>query len=217
MPTRMSAVDAAARRAQLQLDNVIGDLVNARHKAGLPQRRVARALGVSRSLVAAWEVRRVVPTHTQLSQWGAAVGLDVSLRTFLGGPPLRDAGQLRILSRLHVALGATWTWRTEVPISRNPADRRAMDAVLSRDDRRVGVEAVSRLTDAEGQIRPILLKQQAAGIECVVLVLADSRHNRQALAASGPTVQAAFPCPPRVALAALRRGELPPANAAILI
>ena len=162
MPTRMSAVDAAARRAQLQLDNVIGDLVNARHKAGLPQRRVARALGVSRSLVAAWEVRRVVPTHTQLSQWGAAVGLDVSLRTFLGGPPLRDAGQLRILSRLHVALGATWTWRTEVPISRNPADRRAMDAVLSRDDRRVGVEAVSRLTDAEGQIRPILLKQHAA-------------------------------------------------------
>lgn len=174
MPIRRDAVSEAARRAERQLADVIRTLVDARRAAGLSQAFVAGALGVSRPTVAAWEAARVTPSSVQLGRWGAVVGLDVGLRAFPGGSPLRDAAQLRLLDRFHRLVGNRWAWRTEVPVSRDPRDRRAIDATLVRDGRRVGVEAVTRLVDIQGQTRPILLKQEASGIGIFVLVLSDS-------------------------------------------
>ena len=217
MSTRLALVHQATRRAKYQLDTLTRELIHARHKCGLSQAHVARALGVSRPLVAAWESGRRVPTPVQLYQWGAVLGLDVSIRAYPGGAPLRDSGQLRILARFKATVGDLRTWQTEVPVSLDPSDRRAFDAVLSRDLRRAAVEAVSRLGDAEGQVRPITLKQQASEIPCVLLALADTRHNRLALIAGLSTIQPAFPCPARSALAALRRGDLPSGNAVLLV
>jgi hypothetical protein len=86
---------------------------------------------------------------------------------------------------------------------------------MSRAKRRVGIEAVTRLVDAQAQSRVILLKQEAAGLECLILVLADTRHNRAAFVAAQPTLGPAFPVPSRAALAALRTGHVPPGNAVI--
>lgn len=215
MPIRRDAVSEAARRAERQLADVIRALIEARRAAGLSQAFVAGALGVSRPAVAAWEARRVTPSPVQLGRWGGVLGLDVGLRAFPAGSPLRDAGQLRLLHRFHQLVGDRWTWRTEVPVSRDLRDRRAIDAALIRDERRVGVEAVTRLVDIQGQTRPILLKQAASGIGIFVLVLSDSRLNRAALSDGAPTLLPAFPCPARSALAALRSGEAPAANAII--
>ena len=194
---------------------VVRDIVDARRRAGLSQSAVATAIGTSRSLVAAWEARRIVPNAVQLARWGSAVGLDVSLRAFPGGPPLRDVGQLRLLTRLRDLIGDSWAWRAEVPVGADPSDRRAIDAVIVRAERRVGVEAITRLVDAQGQVRPILLKQEASGIDVFVLALSDSRLNRDAVVVGAPTLRPAFPCSSRTALAALRRGVPPPANAIV--
>lgn len=199
------------------MNEVIGDLVAARHNAGLSQASVARALGVSRPLIASWERRVITPTLVQLARWGASVGLDVSLRAFPGGAPLRDAGQLRLLTRLRERIGDPWRWLTEVPVTSEATERRAFDAVLTIGDRRVGVEGIVRLRDAQAQVRPILLKQAAAQLSVVVIVLADSRQNRTALAAGAATLRPAFPCSSRSAFAALRRGEVPAANAILLV
>jgi hypothetical protein len=51
----------------------------------------------------------------------------------------------------------------------------------------------------------------------MVLVLADTRHNRSALVAAAPTVLPAFPLRTRGVLAALRAGRLPQANGVMLI
>jgi hypothetical protein len=67
------------------------------------------------------------------------------------------------------------------------------------------------------QIRPVELKAQAAGVDRVVLVLIDSKRSRAAAEAGRPTIEPAFPCPARVALAALRAGELPPSNAIVYV
>lgn len=199
------------------MSELIDDLVLARRMAGLSQRSVAGAIGMSRGLVAQWEQRRVVPGVAQLSRWGAVVGLQVSLRAFPGDDPLRDAGQLRVLARFRAAVGGGWSWRTEVSVTSDPRDRRAFDAVLEADGHRVAVEATTRLVDAQAQVRPIMAKLAASGIERVVLVVPDTRQNRAALAAGAATIGPAFPRDGRQALAAMRAGHPPPENAIVVL
>lgn len=217
MPSRTNAIDDAGRRARRQLDEAIRDLRAARLAAGLSQAAVSRALGCSRQLVTLLEVGRVDPSPIQMARWGAAVGLDIPIRTFAGGAPLRDAGQLRLLRRLHEAVGDTWTWRAEVPVTADPRDRRAIDAVLSRGRVRVAIEAIVRLSDAQAQVRAAMLKQNALGVDRMVIALAKTRHNRAALEMAAPTMRASFPCGPRETLVALREGRLPAGNGLVVV
>lgn len=215
MPIRHSPLDEAAARSRRQLDEIVRDLVLGRRIANLAQGSVADALGVSRSTVAAWEQRRVEPTYSALSRWAALLGLDASLRTFAAGDPLRDAGQLRLLERFAALIGPGWAWQTEVPVDADPRDRRAFDAVIRSEKGRAAVEAIVRMVDAQGQVRPILAKQAAAGIDIVILVLADTHHNRRSIAAGAPTLVPAFPTGPRTALDMLRSGFVPERNAIV--
>lgn len=216
MPSRANAIEDAARRAGRQLDDAVNELRDARRAAGLSQSTVARALGCSPQLISLLEGRVVDPGSIQLARWGAAVGLDLPIRTFPGGSPLRDAGQLRLLRRFRASLGELWTWHTEVAVSADPRDRRAIDAVLSRPPHRIGVEAVGRLTDAQAQVRALLLKQAASGVDRFVVVLADSRHNRLALAEAAPTLEPAFPLSSRETMRVLRAGSVPRANGIVM-
>lgn len=218
MATRRDPIGEAARRAQHQLREALSDGRDARVAHGLPQAAVAGAMRCSRQAIGALERGRLDDVGViQLARYCAAVGLDLSLRTFANGSPLRDAGQLRLIERLRRTVGDAWTWRTEVPVTADPRDLRAIDALLANGPRRVGVEAVSRLTDTQGQVRPIVLKQEAAGLACMVLVLADTRTHRRAVEVGAPTLQPAFPMDPRGLLAELRAGRQPPANGLILI
>jgi hypothetical protein len=75
----------------------------------------------------------------------------------------------------------------------------------------------ARLTDAQAQVRSAILKQEVARIERIVLVLAETRHNRAALEDAAATVLGAFPTSPREVLGALRTGWLPRANGIFLV
>ncbi len=217
MSVRRDPMSEARRRGQWQLGELVRDLRAARLATGLSQRRVARALAVSHQLVSQWERGVGMPDPVRAVMWGSAVGLDVTFRSFLGGSPLRDAGQLRVLARARVRIGERWSWRTEAPVSRDPRDRRAVDAVIRRAGRSVGLEIITRLTDAQAQVRAALLKQQAAGLDRMVLILADSRHNRAAVAAATPTLTPAFPLRPRLVLRALQQGHVPASNGLVFV
>jgi transcriptional regulator with XRE-family HTH domain len=218
MPIRRDPIDDAARRARTQMSEVISDACNRRRAAGLAQRNIASALGCSRQLISLLEsggLQSIDPVL--LARYCAAVGLDLSVRAFPGGEPLCDAGQLRLIARFSAAIGEGWRRRTEVPVGGDGRDRRAIDLVLERPAHRVGVEAYTRLMDAQEQVRSVILKQQAAGLACMVLVLADTRHNRTALVRAAPTLDPAFPLRARPILTALRSGRPPAANGVILI
>lgn len=217
MAIRTNLVEEAARRARQQLTTVISELCAARRTAGLSQAVVGAACGWSRQLVGAMESGRIEPTPTQLARWGAVVGLDIPIRTYPGGSPLRDAGQLRLLARFQQAVGSAWTWRTEVPVSSDRLDRRAIDCVAVRRPYRVGIEAIARLADSQAQVRSATLKQQAADLDLMLLVLADTRHNRRAIEIAAPSLTPAFPLTGREVLAPLRAGRLPAANGVVLI
>jgi DNA-binding XRE family transcriptional regulator len=217
-PVRRNPVDDATRRARHQVHEMVAELRTARLSAGLSQGSVAAAVGCSRQLIGAIEAGKLVDVGCiQLARIGAVVGMDVSTRAFAAGSPLRDAGLLRLLQRFRSIPGAAWSWRTEVPVSDEPLDRRAFDAVLSDGSHRVGVECITRLTDAQGQDRSILLKQAAARLGRVELVLSDTRYNRSAVRSAAPTLDPAFPLPQRSLIRDLRAGRVPTANEIVLL
>jgi transcriptional regulator with XRE-family HTH domain len=200
-----------------QLTEAITLCRSRRRMAGLSQADVARALGHSRALIGKWESQELVPGPLELAAWAAVLGLDAPIRVFDGGSGLRDAGQLRLLARFRRVVADRWRWRTEVPASHDPSERRAIDVVLGADAGTVGVEAISRLLDAQEQARRAQLKQQSAGLDRMILLVADTRHNRQAVLAAAPTLDGSFPLAGRAILAALRAGTLPARNGVVVL
>ncbi len=85
---------------------------------------------MSRSTVARIELGGQAATLREYAAFGGAVGLDVRLRAYPAGDPIRDAGQQRLLERLRARIAVELRWRTEVPLPAD-GDRRAWDAVIA--------------------------------------------------------------------------------------
>ena len=144
---------------------------------------------------------------------GSVVGLDVRLKAYPGGDPIRDAGQARLLERLRRELHPSLRWRTEVPLP-IPGDLRAWDAVIQGAGWRLAVEAETVLADIQALERKLTLKQRDGGVDHVLLLVADTPRNRRARA-SAPASLAALTGNPRDVLAALRAGRDPGTSALI--
>ncbi len=218
MSGRNRHIVSAQLRASAQITAIVGDCVARRHAAGLSQSAVASVIGRSRQLVGLVEGGDVQVGIGLLAAYGAAVGLDVSIKAFDGGSPLRDAGQLPLLGRFQISIRqGDWRIESEVPVLQDARDRRAFDLVLRRRSVVVAIEGISHLSDGQDQVRRIVLKQQAAGIPIAVIVLADTRHNRMAARMAAPTLEPAFPMAPRAVMQALRAGKPPAENGIVFI
>ena len=181
---------------------------------------VAASSGMSASQVGRIE-RAALPNVSldQLARVGAAVGLDVRVRTYPGADPVLDAGQIALLGRLQSRLHRGLTFRTEVPLP-IMGDQRAWDAVIDRlrgPEPRLPVEAETRFVDGQSQVRRVKLKLRDSGLEYVLLVLSDTKRNRDAVAAARSILIPEFPISARRALAALASGEHPGGSALILL
>ena len=88
------------------------------------------------------------PDPVVLAQMAAAVGLELRLRTFPSGEPIRDAPQQRLLQRLRVQLPPVVRWRTEVPLPQD-GEGRAWDAVGAGNGWVVAIEAETVLDDIQ--------------------------------------------------------------------
>jgi transcriptional regulator with XRE-family HTH domain len=211
----MARGDRRTRRLLLRLGD---ELRTARNSAGLTLARVADAAGISVSELSRIE-RGLAPwvDLTTLQRIGAVVGLDVWMRTYPGGEPLRDIAHLRLTDALRELLGPGLVLRGEVPIG-DRRDLRAWDLTLTdRASRVCGTELETRLVDAQAQMRRITLKQADSGVDRVLVVVSDSGANRTAIRAASPLLASAFVIDDRSAVEALVRGELPPRDALILV
>jgi hypothetical protein len=202
-----------ARRALVAVGE---DLREARVTAGLGQRAAGAAAAMSHTQFGRIE-RAELPNLTveQLSRAATAVGLRLVVRTYPDGDPVRDAAHRALLERFRRLLPAGTTWRTEVPLP-IPGDRRALDAVASLAGRRIAVEAETRLADIQALERRLALKRRDGGIEVLVLLVADTRANRRALAVHRGALRSSFPADGRTLRLALGRGELPTSSGLIL-
>lgn len=177
----------------------------------------ASAIGVSEATWSRLE-RGLSPNLSiaRLTQAAAVVGLDAKFRAYQGGPPLRDRAHVELLERFRAHLGPGVRRSTEVPLP-VARDQRAWDGLARAPHLRVGVEAETRARDSQALQRRLELKQRDGGVDRLMLVLADTRHNRGFLRAAGRGFLDAFPIPGAVALDRLARAVDPGGNAIVLL
>ena len=217
----MAAHEKQTARAERQARRALADLGRelrlARLNHDLSQRTAAAAAGCSHTTwgrLERGEADRMPPV--ELARILAVVGLDLSLRAFPAGSPLRDSAHVRLLETFRQLLGQHVRWNTEVAFP-NAGDRRSWDGLVVLPGVRIGVEAETRARDAQELQRRVKGKLRDGAVDHVILLLADTRHNRAFLRAAGEGFHADFGVSGRTALARLARDQDPGGNAIVLL
>jgi transcriptional regulator with XRE-family HTH domain len=205
-----------AHQARSIAISIAQELRDARIAAGLSQDQLASAAGLRQSRISRTE-RAELPTARldELVRHCVALGLRLSVRPYPAGTPVRDAAQLRLLARFRGMLDASYTWRSEVPVG-GKGDLRAWDALLEGPGV-VAIDAETRLRDMQALQRRTELKQRDSGVPCVVLLVADTHHNRAVLRDHRPVLASTFPLDTRAVMSALRAGRVPSASGIAII
>jgi transcriptional regulator with XRE-family HTH domain len=216
MATRDDRRIAGRRRGERLGRALTSEWRELRLAAGISQARVSRTVGIARSTYARLErgeaaeiglVRAAVIT--------AALGGDLSVKVYPGGPPIRDIAHVVLLTAFEARLSATWRVRHESPIG-PPGDLRAwdrrLDGVVS-----VGVEAEVVVRDLQALERRLLLKKRDSGVMRMVLVVRGTRRNRRVLREVLPSLRGTFPLGSREMLEALASGRDPGADGLVVL
>lgn len=217
MSTRSRPAARGRSLARADTRTVVADIRRSRVSAGLSLRAVGAASGIDHTRI--WRIERglVQPSLEETAALGAVVGLDVRLRAYLAGDPIRDAGQLRLLARLRAELASGLRWETEVPLPIE-GDRRAWDAVIRGDGWAAHVEAETAIDDVQALERRLGLKRRDGGAEIVILLVADTRRNRPAVSiASAAGAFADLPVRTGRILRALRNGTRPGSSGIVIL
>lgn len=217
MPTRERLVERGRAEGRAATAVVLDELRRARLDRSLPQAHVARAVGISPSRYS--RIERGKTENLSIMQAAAllsAVGLRLAVRAYPAGEPIRDQAHVGLLARLRACLHSSLAWQTEVPIPIR-GDLRAWDAVIRGLDWQQAVEAETRPRDVQALRRRISLKQRDAGVAAVILLLADTRHNRALVRDYGDTLRPDFPIPGKATLELLRAGLNPGGSSVILL
>jgi transcriptional regulator with XRE-family HTH domain len=216
MPAIVRKGDAAQQTTADDLRRIGEEVRRARVTHGLSQSAVARAARSSQSAVHRVEHASYRGPWSTTTRICAAVGLKLRLSVFPSGDAIRDTAHLTLLADLRALVAPTIVWQTEVPLPR-PGDPRSWDALLRVERRRVGVEAETRPTDVQEAMRRSLTKKRDGGVDCVILLLRDTRHVRRLLREHGPLIGGSFSLDSDAALAALAGGQMPQGDSIILL
>jgi transcriptional regulator with XRE-family HTH domain len=192
----------------------------ARLDRGLSQVDVGRPAGMSQSEVSRFERGVIAIDLERAVLLFSLVGLDLSVKPYPAGPPLRDRAHIELLERLHARCHRRLRWDTEVPLPA-PGDPRAWDAVVwstvPADRWALPIEAETRPTDRQALERRLNLKIRDAKVPAAILLIPDSRHGRAFVRTLDGGMQARFPVPGRAALEALTLGRHPGGSSIVLL
>lgn len=216
MPVYERAVDRGARRGRYLEQRTARELLDARRAAGISQRELGRQARVSHNKIRRAE--RGEPGYLTIelaARLGAILGLQLSTSLHPDGTPIRDAAHATLLARFRARLSNRVRWRTEVPIP-IPGDRRSADGVVTGPTFEAIVEAETRIDDIQELERRIRAKQRDLGVPRLILLVADTHHNRTVLR-EVPALREGFPVSTRGCLLALARGHDPGGDAIVIL
>jgi transcriptional regulator with XRE-family HTH domain len=224
MAIRRRRLDVGEARGRALVALVAREFLMARSNAGLSQDEVAAAAGISRAQYGRIELGLSPEVSVaSVARIAAVLGLDASLKLYPAGEPIRDAAHAALLERLRSRCHPSLRWQTEVPLPR-PGDLRAWDAVISgfvvptvSSRIRGAVEAETRPVDVQALERKLALKLRDGAVAWLILLLADTRHNRAFLRGPGESLKARFPLDGRRALELLAAGADPGASSIVLL
>ncbi len=209
------ARDTGRRDAQRLRQQLGTELRDARLTAGVSQQHLATVTGVSQPVVSRLERAERGATLETVALLGAALGHRLSLKLYPNGSPVRDAAQLGLLRRFRDEVDPGWGWASEVLVGTS-GDQRAWDGYLSGPGT-VGIDAETRLHDIQALQRRCEAKARDSGVDRIVLLVADTHHNRRVLREHREALRSTFPQDTRAMLASLRAGKLPTASGIVVL
>jgi transcriptional regulator with XRE-family HTH domain len=173
------------RRGSRALQSLADEYRERRIALGLSQEQVGSAVGISGSSYSRIE-SGLSPglSVVRACQIGRVLGLDISVRAYPGPAPLRDGPQWHRLLRVLDVVGPPLSYGTEVPLPQRPeapTEQRAWDAMISGGGLRTGVEMEMRVRDAQALERRTQLKMRDDPVDRLLLLLADTRTDREML------------------------------------
>lgn len=183
---------------------------------GLTLRSVAAAVGVGSSTILRTEQGRTPLRSGVLARHATAVGLRLRIRAYPEGAPIRDAAQIQLIREFRLRNPAL-RLRLEVPVAAFPGDLRAFDAVAELGGTRCAIEFLTRFHDAQAQLRAAQIKQAAARIDRLVLVVRGSHANQRAVAGVRDVLDGTVRLATRSVLAALAASRDPGDNAIVFL
>lgn len=217
MPVVERRIDRGSRIATEIHLRLARELREERIAAGLSQRRLARAAGITHSSISRIEAGRApATTIKRYAQLFALLGNRLTMRVYPEGSPLKDAAQLRTLDRLRARVHPSVGHRTEVLIG-VAGDLRSWDLALDTADGSAYVDSESVLSDLQGLERRLAAKQRDSGATIVILLVARTARNLAVLREHGHVLRARFPVDSRTALRLLGEGRLPEAIALVVV
>jgi transcriptional regulator with XRE-family HTH domain len=217
MGTKTRHVDVGTARGLDAIARGGREIRLARTDRGLSLDDVGRATNLSASTVS--RIERGLIRHVSvvdLARLHAVVGMELSVKSYPGGQPIRDIAHVSLLQVFRSGLHRSLTWSVEVPLP-IPGDRRAWDAVVQGRGWRYGVEAETAPRDGQSLVRRLSLKQRDGDVNGVLLVLRPTTQTRRFIAELDEALRAAFPVDGRTAVELLAAGVDPGGNAVILI
>lgn len=203
-----------ARRLAVAAGREIRD---ARLDRDLSLRAVSRSVGLSESQVS--RIERGLVRHVSvwdLARLHAVVGLELSLRSFPAGQPIRDAAHLSLLVEFAAGLHPSLGWATEVPLP-IVGDQRSWDGLIRGAGWRYGVEAETVPRDAQALTRRLNLKARDGQVDGVILVVRGTARARAFLREAVGQLKASFPVDGNVAIERLRSGVDPGGSSVVVL
>ena len=145
---------------------------------------------------------------------GEVVGLQLAAQLYPNGDPVRDRAHLALLERFrHRLPGIRLKVEVPIPIA---GDRRSADAIVKFEEGQALTKAETRLEDLQLIKRRALAKQRNLGAKRLILLVADTRHNRDVIGRH-PELRERFPIDTRACLSTLRRGEDPGGDCLVIL
>jgi transcriptional regulator with XRE-family HTH domain len=216
MPTRERLVTIGSARGHELVREFGHELRSARLAAGLSQAEVGRSVRLSKTSISRIERGLApLPNFIVAARVARVVGLELSVRCFPADGQLRDAAHIGLIQRFLGRIAASVARQLEAPV--RPGDLRAWDLLLRIGSSRIGVAAETRIRDLQALLRREHRKLADGGVDYLLLLVADTRHNRLALQEAGSLLREAFPLGTRAVMARLARGEPISANGLVIL
>lgn len=217
MGTKARPVDIGTARGRELLRRAGRELREARTDRGLSLRAVGDAASLSVAHVSRIErglVERV--SVLDLARLNAVVALELSLKSYPAGEPIRDVAHAHLLRDLRVQVHRSLRWSVEVafPV---PGDRRSWDALISGPSWRYGVEAETAPRDEQALMRRLGLKLRDGDVDGLILLLRSTVQTRRFLREAGDVLRDSFPVDGRRALELLGAGMNPGGGSVIVL
>jgi transcriptional regulator with XRE-family HTH domain len=193
----------------------------ARTVARISQSEIALALGIDRSNFTRLEAGDLDDVGiVRLSEIASLLGFEISVGLHPIGDPTRDKGQQACGQRFDGRLSERWRMTNETLLP-GASEKRAWDKLLRLIDETprylVGVDIESRVWDVQAIVRRTRERERDGQVDHLLIVLADTAHNRRVIDTLRETIGAAYGTPPRAIFAALRKGEPLPGSGVILV